>query len=130
MKVPPLMEQHGVLTTDTSTPDVLKIALVGEPFATVTTSEFQVHVLLSEDVKKDGLKKDGLDVGDATVKSVTKLASPSDATLIALVGRDDGASGCGCGCEYVRQLAGWQGASVSCDADDKGTRRKNCYHQG
>ena len=80
----------GVLTADTRSPDVLKIALVGEPFATVTTSEFQVHVLLSEDVKKDGLKKDGLDVGDATVKSVTKLASPSDDMPIALVDRTTG----------------------------------------
>ena len=73
-------------------PDVLKIALVGEPFATVTTSEFQVHVLLSEDVKKDGLKKDGLDVGDATVKSVTKLASPPGTMMVSdagLVGRPD-----------------------------------------
>ena len=72
-------------TVDTS-PDVLKIALVGEPFATVTTSEFQVHVLLSEDVKKDGLKKDGLDVGDATVKSVTKLASPPAGMLVSDIG--------------------------------------------
>ena len=63
-------------------PDVLKIALVGEPFATVTTSEFQVHVLLSEDVRKDGLKAGGLDVGDATIKSVVKLASPGTLPMI------------------------------------------------
>ena len=79
----------GADTVGTS-PDVLKIALVGEPFATVTTSEFQVHVLLSEDVKKDGLKAAGLDVGEATVKSVVKLASPLKGTLVqdaGLVGR-------------------------------------------
>ena len=72
-------------TADTA-PDVLKIALVGESFATVTTSEFQVHVLLSEDVKKDGLKAAGLDVGDATVKSVTKLASPPESMLVSDIG--------------------------------------------
>ena len=79
------VELLPVDTANTS-PDVLKIALVGEPFATVTTSEFQVHVLLSEDVKKDGLKKDGLDVGDATVKSVTKLASPPTGMLLTDIG--------------------------------------------
>ena len=72
-------------TADTS-PDVLKIALVGEPFTTITTSEFQVHVLLSEDVKKDGLKAGGLDVGDATVKSVLKLATPPAAMTNAALG--------------------------------------------
>ena len=76
------------MDTANTSPDVLKIALVGEPFATVTTSEFQVHVLLSEDVKKDGLKKDGLDVGDATVKSVTKLASPPTGMLLTDIGYD------------------------------------------
>ena len=47
-------------------------------------------MLLSEDVKKDGLKAGGLDVGDATVKSVTKLASPTDDMPIALIDRTTG----------------------------------------
>ena len=38
-------------------PDVLKIVLVGEPFATITTATFQIHVLLSEE-PKDGFNKD------------------------------------------------------------------------
>ena len=66
------------------TPDVLKIALVGEPFTTVTTSEFQVHVLLSEDVK-GGLVAGLIEPAEATVKSVVKLASP--ATLPMIVSR-------------------------------------------
>ena len=67
----------GADTPGTS-PDVLKIALVGEPFATVTTSEFQVHVLLSEDVK-GGLVAGLIEPAEATVKSVVKLASPPGA---------------------------------------------------
>ena len=99
---------HVVGEDEAATPDVLKIALVGEPFATVTTSEFQVHVLLSEDVRKDGLKKDGLDVGDATVKSVTKLASPPGTMLISdagLVSRPDAAL---TGTAALSTLASWR----------------------
>ena len=95
-------------TPPVGSPDVLKIALVGEPFATVTTSEFQVHVLLSEDVKKDGLKAGGLDVGDATVKSVTKLASPPGTMLISdagLVSRPDAAL---TGTAALSTLASWR----------------------
>ncbi len=65
----------------TNGPDVLKIARVGEPFVIVTSAEFMVHVLLSEDAK-GGLTKDLIDVGDnATVNSVLKLASPAGATM-------------------------------------------------
>ena len=63
----------------------LKIALVGEPFATVTTSEFQVHVLLSEDVK-GGLVADLIEPAEATVKSVVKLASPPEGMLTTDIG--------------------------------------------
>ena len=73
-------------------PDVLKIARVGEPFAVITSAEFMVHVLLSEDAKTEdpaagGLTKDLIDVGDdATVNSVVKLASPAGTTVTADAG--------------------------------------------
>ena len=61
----------------TDTPDVLKIARVGEPFAKVTDDTFDVHVLLSEE-PHGGLVAALVNVGDnATVSSVLKLASPS-----------------------------------------------------
>ena len=62
-------------------PDVLKIALVGEPFETITTATFQIHVLLSEE-PKDGFNKDLLEVTGATVSSVVKLASPGSSTTV------------------------------------------------
>ena len=62
-------------------PDVLKIALVGEPFATITTATFQIHVLLSEE-PKDGFNKDLLEVTGATVSSVVKLASPGSSATV------------------------------------------------
>ena len=74
-------------------PDVLKIARVGEPYAVITSAEFMVHVLLSEDAKTEnpaagGLTKDLIDVGDdATVNSVVKLASPADDADIILIDR-------------------------------------------
>lgn len=61
----------------TATPDVLKIARVGEPFETVTSAEFMLHVLLTEE-PMGGFKADHIDLGDnATVSSVVKLASPA-----------------------------------------------------
>ena len=57
-------------------PDVWKIALVGEPFATVTTATFQTHILLSEE-PMGGFKKDHIEVSDADVDTVVKLASPA-----------------------------------------------------
>ena len=70
----------------TGGPDVLKIARVGEPFVTVTSAEFMVHVLLSEDAK-GGLITDLIDVGDtATVNSVLKLASPAGTVQQADIG--------------------------------------------
>ena len=75
-----------------SKPDVLKIALVGEPFAKVTSDTFDVHVLLSE-APHGGLTPALVNVGDnATVSSVLKLASPRAAmTSIAMgiIARDD-----------------------------------------
>ena len=62
-------------------PDVLKIVLVGEPFATITTATFQIHVLLSEE-PKDGFNKDLLEVTGATVSSVVKLASPGSSATV------------------------------------------------
>ena len=44
-------------------PDVLKIARVGEPFVKVTSATFDIHVLLSEDVK-GGLVADLIDPGE------------------------------------------------------------------
>ena len=61
-------------------PDVLKIAMVGEPFATVTTAEFQAHILLSEE-PKGGLNKDLIELGELDFGSLTKLASPSTVTI-------------------------------------------------
>ena len=61
--------------------DVLKIALVGEPFATITTATFQIHVLLSEE-PKDGFNKDLLEVTGATVSFVVKLASPGSSATV------------------------------------------------
>ena len=62
-------------------PDVYMIALVGFPFATITTATFQVHVLLSEK-PKDSFTSDLLEVTDATVKSVVKLASPGASATV------------------------------------------------
>ena len=63
------------------TPDVYKIALVGEPFAIITSETFQIHVLLSEE-PKSGFNKDLLAVTDATVSSVVKLASPGASATV------------------------------------------------
>ena len=63
------------------TPDVLKMALVGEPFAIITSETFQIHVLLSEE-PKSGFNKDLLAVTDATVSSVVKLASPGASATV------------------------------------------------
>ena len=62
-------------------PDVLKIALVGEPFETITTATFQIHVLLSEE-PKDGFNQELLEVTNATVRSFVKLASPGSSTTV------------------------------------------------
>ena len=62
-------------------PDVYMIALVGFPFATITTATFQVHVLLSEK-PKDSFTADLLEVTDATVTSVVKLASPGASATV------------------------------------------------
>ena len=61
----------------TTRPMVYKIARVGEPFTKITSADFMIHVLLSED-PKGGLVADLVDVGDnATVSSVLKLATPA-----------------------------------------------------
>ena len=65
-------------TAATDLPDVLKIALVGEPFSPITTATFQTHILLSEE-PMGGFKADHIEVSEATVASVVKLASPGDA---------------------------------------------------
>ena len=62
-------------------PDILKIALVGEPFETITTATFQIHVLLSE-APKDGFSRELLEVKDATVSSIVKLASPGSSATV------------------------------------------------
>ena len=62
-------------------PDVYQIALVGEPFETITTSTFQVHILLSEE-PRDGFNKELLEVTNATVNSVVKLASPGPSATV------------------------------------------------
>ena len=62
-------------------PDVLRIALVGEPFEIITTATFQIHVLLSEE-PRGGFNKGLLEVKDATVRSVVKLASPGSSTTV------------------------------------------------
>ena len=73
---------------DDNSPDVLKIALVGEPFSPITTATFDIHVLLSEE-PKDAVK-DLIEPSEADVDKVVKLGSPADAAQIALFGRDDG----------------------------------------
>ena len=65
----------------TPRPDVLKIALVGEPFVTITTATFMIYVLLSEE-PKDGFTQDLLEVTGATVSSVVKLASPGSSATV------------------------------------------------
>ena len=65
--------------------DVLKIVLLGEPFATVTTATFQTHILLSEE-PKGGLVADLIDAGDSTVDSIVKLSSPLDSMTIGMAG--------------------------------------------
>ena len=86
--------------------DVLKIAMLGEPFATVTTATFQTHILLSEE-PKGGLVADLIDAGDSTVDSIVKLSSPADTVMsddAGLVARDtefDTAVG-------VNTLASWR----------------------
>ena len=65
--------------------DVLKIAMLGEPFATVTTATFQTHILLSEE-PKGGLVADLIDAGDSTVDSIVKLSSPLDSMTIGMAG--------------------------------------------
>ena len=72
---------------DTVGPTVLKIARVGEPFETITSAEFMVHVLLSED-PKGGFTKDLIEVSEATVSSVLKLASPTSVPM-GLLGNDN-----------------------------------------
>ena len=62
-------------------PDVYKIALVGFPFATISTATFQVHVLLSEE-PTDGFTANLLEVTDATVTSVVKLVSPGPSATV------------------------------------------------
>lgn len=62
-------------------PDVYNIALVGFPFATITTATFQVHVLLSEE-PEDGFTADILEVTDATVISIVKLVSPGPSATV------------------------------------------------
>ena len=72
----------GLLAADPSGgPDVLKIALVGEPFETITTATFQVHVLLSEK-PKDGFTANLLDVTNATGTSVVRLVSPGSSATV------------------------------------------------
>ena len=66
---------HLLPSDPPSTPDVWKIALVGEPFSPITTATFQTHILLSEE-PKGGFNKDLIEVSDADVASVVKLASP------------------------------------------------------
>ena len=62
-------------------PDIYKIALVGEPFATITTATFMIHILLSE-APKDGFTQDLVEVTDATVSSVVKLVSPGSSATV------------------------------------------------
>ena len=62
-------------------PDVYQIALVGFPFATITTATFQVHVLLSEE-PKDGFTADLLEVTNASVTSVVRLVSPGPSATV------------------------------------------------
>ena len=59
-------------------PNVYSISRVGQPFTTVTSESFQVHVLLSEDSSADptDLANEFVNVTNATVSSVVKLASP------------------------------------------------------
>ncbi|MYC75178.1 hypothetical protein F4X10_05310 [Candidatus Poribacteria bacterium] len=66
----------GFIPTDavTERPTVYKIALVGEAFSTITTAEFQIHVLLSE-MPKEAIK-DILDTGESTFVSSVELTSP------------------------------------------------------
>ena len=62
-------------------PDVLKIALAGQPFATITTATFQIHVLLSEE-PRGGFSEGLLEVTNANVHSVVNLASPGSSTTV------------------------------------------------
>ena len=62
-------------------PDVLKIALAGQPFATITTATFQIHVLLSEE-PRGGFSEGLLEITNASVHSVVKLTSPRSSTTV------------------------------------------------
>ncbi len=64
-------------------PDVLKVARVGEPFATITSAEFMVHVLLTEE-PKGGFTKDHLELTELDFGSIVKLASPEEAAVAAI----------------------------------------------
>ena len=69
------------------TPDVLKVARVGEPFATITSAEFMVHVLLSEE-PKGGFTKDHLALTELEFGSIVKLTSPVNQPAIPAVDRN------------------------------------------
>ena len=75
-------------------PDVYKIALVGEPFSTITTATFQVHVVLSEPPKE--AIKDLIEASEADVDSVIELTSPgASSTFMADINRDGTATPAG-----------------------------------
>ena len=69
---------------------VLKIAKVGEPFETVTSESFDIHVLLTEEPKDGFVAKILVDVGDkATVGDqlltlAWRLQLPTNGTGIAI----------------------------------------------
>ena len=74
-------------TAPAAGPDVLKVARVGEPFATVTSAEFMVHMLLSEE-PKGGFTKDHLALTELDFGSIVKLASPANQPAIPAVDRN------------------------------------------
>ena len=102
---------HLLDANPASGPDVLKIAMIGEPFATVTTAEFQAHILLSEE-PKGGLVEDLIELGELDFGSLVKLASPGsamtigDAGLVARTGETLG------GTDGINTLASWRDGNL------------------
>ena len=74
---------HFLTSNPDGAPDVLKVARVGEPYATITSAEFMVHVLLTEE-PKGGFKKDHLELKELDFGSIVKLASPAPADVDAI----------------------------------------------
>ena len=79
-------------TNPAGTPDVLKIALVGEPFSPITSATFMVHILLTEE-PKGGFNKDLLELSELDLDSIVKLVTPVVANVPAIPAVDRNGNG-------------------------------------